>query len=331
MPVMVSFLGLQLDPLHNCTSGYFNKSVSHTVQPFSDATAVVICNVYITALHLAWMQRPHVKTRILLLEEPLGPRTWFKDAYRLYKSGFFHIVYGCIHDSPRTVYRPFYLKHFTFQRADSATGTNTFEAVNLRTKNTTLKELVCKKFAALINRHDPGRTREPIWKVVSAFGQVACPGKLFNNCSNTELNAMGKPKWLAQFLFNICPENFPAALPGYISEKIFDALLSGAIPIYFGQLTALEKRLFNVQRILQVDPYDPVSLQKLKLQLQAWRRDTSSVLAFYQQPVFLEGAYEIAQEHMRQAVARFKELLNVQSAQSSSTEPAQSSSTEPAV
>lgn len=307
MPIVVSFLGHQLDPLDNCTSGYFANSTSHCVQPFSKHTEIVICNVYITPKQLSWIRQDHIKTRILLVEEPLGPKTWFKDMYQLYRSGFFHLVYGCVPESRKSVYRPFYLKHFPFNK----TTVNEFTTINARVKNITREELLTKKWAALINRHDPGHTREPIYKVVSRLGFVACPGKLLNNCSNTEVNAMGKPQWLAQFVFNICPENFPAAPAGYISEKIFDALRSGAIPIYFGRLTALEEGLFNVNRILLVNPYDPQSLKQLFMQLQEWQRDKNKLLAYYQQPVFLEGAYEIAQEHMNQAIARFKKILSV--------------------
>lgn len=37
---------------------------------------------------------------------------------------------------------------------------------------------------------------------------------------------------LAQYKFNLCFEN--CAFPGYVTEKIFDCLLAGTIPVYFG-------------------------------------------------------------------------------------------------
>ena len=37
---------------------------------------------------------------------------------------------------------------------------------------------------------------------------------------------------MKQFKFNICPENSRAN--GYITEKIFEAIISGCIPIYYG-------------------------------------------------------------------------------------------------
>ena len=304
-PIVISFIGFGFDPLVNCTSVYFDKSTSHVVQPFSSATDVVICNVYLTAKERVLIQP--VKTKILLVEEPLGPNTWFRGAYQLYMSGFFDIVYGCIHDSPKTVYRPFYLKHFPFNAANAAV----FPAVNARVASTTRDQLRSKTLGALINRHDPGHTRVPLYSVLSAFGRVLCPGKLLNNTSNKHLNQVGKPKWLENILFNICPENFPTATEGYISEKLFDTLRGGAIPIYFGKLTALEKKLFNTDRILQVNPYDKRSLQALYKQLKEWLQEPTldKLLTFYQQPVFHDHAYEMAQEVMLQAIARFKELV----------------------
>lgn len=41
-----------------------------------------------------------------------------------------------------------------------------------------------------------------------------------------------KMKEISYYLFNICFEN--AVEPGYVTEKIFDALLSGTVPVYYG-------------------------------------------------------------------------------------------------
>lgn len=41
-----------------------------------------------------------------------------------------------------------------------------------------------------------------------------------------------KLEFLSQFTFNLCFENSQA--PGYLTEKPFDALISGAVPIYEG-------------------------------------------------------------------------------------------------
>jgi hypothetical protein len=41
-----------------------------------------------------------------------------------------------------------------------------------------------------------------------------------------------KLKMMNQFKFNICFEN--CEFPGYVTEKIFDSLLSGSIPVYYG-------------------------------------------------------------------------------------------------
>ena len=69
---------------------------------------------------------------------------------------------------------------------------------------------------------------------------------LFNN---------NKEEYLKQFKFNICPEN--DTFQGYVTEKIFDALLSDCIPIYWGGDRPPEPEVINPAAFILFDPDNP--------------------------------------------------------------------------
>jgi len=117
-----------------------------------------------------------------------------------------------------------------------------------------------EKFAAMIASHDGYAskkkvygctqkiTRTAITRHVSTIDFVHCPGKLLHNDDSLQNEyADDKNIYLKQFLFNICAEN--ASVPGYVTEKLFDALAAGTIPVYWGD-TDPEPTILNRQRII---------------------------------------------------------------------------------
>jgi len=116
------------------------------------------------------------------------------------------------------------------------------------------------KFAAMIASHDGYASkkkvsgcveivsRAEITNKVGTIDFVHCPGKLLHNDNSLqdEYND-NKKEYLRQFLFNICAEN--ASVKGYVTEKIFDAIEAGAIPIYWGDPNP-EPAILNPQRII---------------------------------------------------------------------------------
>lgn len=116
------------------------------------------------------------------------------------------------------------------------------------------------KFAAMIASHDgyaSGKkvfwcsttmSRSVITEQVTTIDFVNCPGKLLHNDDSLK-NEFGdnKKSYLQQFVFNICAEN--ASVEGYVTEKLFEALECGAIPIYWGDKNP-EPTILNPQRII---------------------------------------------------------------------------------
>ena len=79
---------------------------------------------------------------------------------------------------------------------------------------------------AFINNPEPTRLRAV--EYLAKYGQVEIFGK-FSNTPNTRKIPNGKG-----FRFVLCFEN--DLFPGYITEKLLDAYLCGAVPLYWGDL-----------------------------------------------------------------------------------------------
>ncbi|MDO4707275.1 MAG: glycosyltransferase family 10 [Porphyromonadaceae bacterium] len=89
------------------------------------------------------------------------------------------------------------------------------------------------KFACIMARHDGSGIRSQLGDLLGQVAPITYPGKFRNNTDElkTKYND-NKKKYLRNFRFNICPEN--SITLGYITEKLFEAIISGCIPIYWG-------------------------------------------------------------------------------------------------
>jgi hypothetical protein len=119
----------------------------------------------------------------------------------------------------------------------------------LRFPNKTAFESLRFRFCALIASHDSGGQREKLLVAASKSGYVCCPGNYRRNSVSLQLFFKNdKRSFLRLFKFNICPENISGQ--GYTTEKLFDAIWSGCIPIYFGSNGSPEPRIVNPETII---------------------------------------------------------------------------------
>ena len=211
-------------------------------------------------------------------------------SYRAFNENKFTYIFGCInHDPQNGRYKyPLYMfiPSFEFRNIDF------YNQINSMVKNTTMSQLNSKHFNALIARWDVG-TRTPIFEKLKQIAHIDCPSKLFNNCSNEELNKIGKIKYLQNYKFNICPENTDFNnIPGYITEKIMDCCLSGAIPIYAGWFDEYDEKIMNKNRIIFYNSRDEKSIEYAYYKVKFLMENPERLLHFYNQPVFCETAYE---------------------------------------
>lgn len=91
-----------------------------------------------------------------------------------------------------------------------------------------------------------------------------------------------KEDFLANYRFNLCPEN--SLGEGYITEKIFESIASGCIPIYWGDY--LEPGILNPKAILRYKVGEEAELYEQVKEL--WE-DEDAHRRFVEEPPFVEG------------------------------------------
>ncbi len=97
------------------------------------------------------------------------------------------------------------------------------------------------------------RNRLDIFKALSRYKRVDSGGRFMNNIGGPVPGGPpGKIGFLQPFKFNIAYEN--ASLPGYITEKIYQAMQARCVPIYWGD--ACVERHFNPRSFLDRSDFD---------------------------------------------------------------------------
>lgn len=104
------------------------------------------------------------------------------------------------------------------------------------------------KFCCMIASHGAGGFREQMFYALSDISTVDSAGRYLHNDDSLR-DEFGDVKidYMRQYLFNICPENSSAY--GYTTEKLFDAISAGCIPVYWGADLA-DKEVINKDAII---------------------------------------------------------------------------------
>ena len=176
-------------------------------------------------------------------------------------------------------------------------------------KNITQQDINQKKFCCLINSHDNNNTRRPIYNTLSNIGRIDCPGVLMNNCDRKLVGTTSEDKidFMNLYIFNICSENAPGRL--YLTEKLPQALNSCCIPIYHGDLSDINLKIFNKERMIIVDDFSPNTLLQLKKKINKLFDNKHDLKKFYLKPIFNPGAIDEYTRFMVEFKNKFKRLL----------------------
>ncbi len=220
--------------------------------------------------------------RILYVSEPIKYLSFTNLFNFLFENRVYDYVIGCIENNKDKNWYKYPLYIETYEKKNN---NSLCEEINNYVMNIDINN---KKYCTLISRHDLGNCRYRTYEVVRKYGSVDCPGPLLNNMSNEYINRIGNSEFIKEYLFNICNENFGQSHPGYITEKLMNSCLGGAIPIYYGKLDEIDKRIFNIDRIILIDNLDDMSSLDEKLKYLMNNRD--ELEKFYKQPVFVETA-----------------------------------------
>ena len=118
----------------------------------------------------------------------------------------------------------------------------------------------------LYSHHVP--YRETFFTQLSEYKRVDAPGKSMNNMPGIDDLYKGdmwevKRQFLSPYKFTIAFEN--DIYPGYQTEKLYDAMLTQSIPIYFGDPFISD--VFNTKSFLNVSEYLPQKKRELSAKL----------------------------------------------------------------
>lgn len=105
-----------------------------------------------------------------------------------------------------------------------------------------------RRFCCMVASNSADGLRDDMFNAIYKIAHVDSAGKYLHN-DDSLLTEFGdnKQAYLQSYLFNICPEN--TAAYGYTTEKIFEAISCGCIPIYWGAELA-DKAVINEDAII---------------------------------------------------------------------------------
>ena len=90
-----------------------------------------------------------------------------------------------------------------------------------------------RKFCSFMVSNHRAKERIEFYNRLSAYKLIDSGGRYLNNIGGpVEIGRQNKEAWLSNYKFNITFEN--TSYPGYTTEKMLEAFVSGTIPIYWG-------------------------------------------------------------------------------------------------
>jgi alpha(1,3/1,4) fucosyltransferase len=143
------------------------------------------------------------------------------------------------------------------------------------------------KFCAfIVSGHNPRKNanRVKFFHRLSKYKRVDSGGRYLNNIGGPIPGfAAEKVEFLRNYKFNIAFEN--ASIPGYTTEKIFEAMEARCLPIYWGN--PFVEREFNSRSFLNY--FDFSTEEALIERIIELDNDDSKYLEYLREPYFIEG------------------------------------------
>lgn len=194
---------------------------------------------------------------------------------------------------------PFWIMYFIEPEADFAAVKQSLFKLSNHNYNFS-KE---RKFCTLISRHDNNGIRTKISDLVEQFGPIDYAGRFRNNTSDM-VKKYHNSKWyfLTLYKFNVCPEN--SNRNGYVTEKLFEAIMAGCVPIYWGSEGNPEPNILNHDAIIFYDEQSN-SFDKDLAELSS---NSKRYQEFVLQNRFLPTAAEYVWDTIADLELKFKEL-----------------------
>lgn len=162
------------------------------------------------------------------------------------------------------------------------------------------------KFCSFICREDYFGDRKFFAEEISKINKINCPGKFMHNDDELILKYNDiKGDYLKNFKFNLCPENSDSQ--GYVTEKIFDAISAGCIPIYWGSGNNPEPDILNQNAIffLDLDRNNDCTLNEIR----EINRNPALYMEFIKQDKLSKDAPDIISQYFSSLDQKLRDLI----------------------
>lgn len=141
-----------------------------------------------------------------------------------------------------------------------------------------------RKFCGFVVSNQKAKERIEFFNKLSSYKPVDSGGRYMNNIGvSIEPGRQNKEAWLRNYKFNIAFEN--TSYPGYTTEKILEAFISGTIPIYWGNpLISLD---FNPKAFINCNDFK--SFDEVIEYVIEVDQNEALYIEYLSQPIFSEG------------------------------------------
>ena len=163
-----------------------------------------------------------------------------------------------------------------------------------------------QKFCCMVASNSADGLRDEMFNKISQIARIDSSGRYLHNDDTLVTECRdNKVEYLKRYLFNICPEN--TAAYGYVTEKLFESISVGCIPIYWGAEIA-DKDIVNEDAVIFWDRQTggEKALQKLsELYSNPKRLDE-----FVHQPRLTDDAETLIINKYKEIESKLKMLIN---------------------
>lgn len=161
------------------------------------------------------------------------------------------------------------------------------------------------RFCAMICRADYFDDRVVLADYVERIAPISYPSGFRHNDDSLKKDFGDKKlDYLQHFRFNLCPENTNNY--GYVTEKVFEAIKAGCIPIYWGNEGMPEPEILNPDAIIYLDIKHPeMALKKIQQLVES----EGEYQKFIAQPRFVPGAADVIWGYFTRLDNKLRETL----------------------
>lgn len=162
------------------------------------------------------------------------------------------------------------------------------------------------KFCCMIASNSADGLRKEMFEQISNIAKVDSAGRYLHNDDSLQTEfGDNKRAYMQKYALNICPENTSAY--GYTTEKVFEAISVGSIPIYWGAEFA-DKAVINDNAIIRWDRKD--GGESALKQIEELHANPKMLKDFLAQPRLLPTAEEYIIDTYERIERRIKKLMN---------------------